>query len=385
MSYLNTQDERSVEFGGELFEGLRFQPYTEQFCNEVAAFNRRIAAADPPFLLPEAPVPKWLPRIGDRKIYQEIILAVEQGLVRGSYTLKHQEFSFHGKRLPAAACQMPISEAVADKRYGFIGPRLLRDALRRQPMLFGLGIGSLDASITRVEQAMGWRVRLIPFFYRVRNGFNFLRNIEYLKTSRKRRLMLDAAAFTGVGWAGARLAGIHRNGLQRFFSADEVSTFADWADQLWDACAPLYSMTAVRNAEVLDILYPSKRFIRLRVRQGSRTVGWAVLLDTHMRQNKYFGNMRVGTIVDCLAMPEHARAVIGAATRVLEARNVDLLLSNQSHPAWCDALRHGGYREGPSNFVFTTSKSMTRLLDESDPGFTGVHVNRGDGDGPIHL
>ena len=49
-------------------------------------------------------------------------------------------------------------------------------------LLFGLGIGSLEASITRVEQAMGWRVRVIPFFYRVRNGFNFLRNIEYLKT-----------------------------------------------------------------------------------------------------------------------------------------------------------------------------------------------------------
>lgn len=371
------------------FEPLHFEPYMEEHTAAVADFNRRIQAANPPFLLPDTPAPGWIPRCGNRKIYQEIFLAIEDGRVRGGYTLKHQEFSFRGRILDAAACQMPISEGIVDRRCGFIGPRLLRDALRRRPLLFGLGIGSLDASVTRIEQALGWRVQVIPFFYRVRNGFNFFRNIEYLKTTRWRRWSLDATAYSGLGWAGARVARAvlpRPNGVRAGISAEQPPEFSGWADELWETCRGCYSMAAVRDAEVLNVLYPpDSRFIRVKVLERGHPIGWAVLLDTRMDRNKYFGNMRIGSIVDCLALPQHASKVIAAAADVLDRRGVDLLVSNQSHAAWGNALRKSGFLEGPSNFILTTSKPLWRLLDEIDPGGTSVHMNRGDGDGPIHL
>ena len=77
--------------------------------------------------------------------------------------------------------------------------------------------------------------------------------------------------------------------------------------------------------------------------------------------------------------------LVGAAVRVLEKRGVDLLLSNQSHPAWGRGLKMAGFLEGPSNFLLITSQQLTRLLDEDDPSGVGIHLNRGDGDGPIHL
>src|SRR5205085_292365 len=101
--------------------------------------------------------------------------------------------------------------------------------------------------------------------------------------------------------------------------------------------------------------------------------------------DKYFGNMRVGSVVDVLAAPEDAPKVIAAATQVLDDRGPDLLLSNQSHPAWISALKSAGFIEGPSNYIFATSGPLTELLVKFDPAGAEIHLARGDGDGPIHL
>ncbi|HEX5431959.1 MAG TPA: hypothetical protein VFW83_08340 [Bryobacteraceae bacterium] len=369
---------------------LRFQPYTSDLCYAVAEFNRRISPVKPSFFLPADPRNCWLPKREERAVYQEIYLAIQGETVRGGYTLKQQPFSFSGRVFTAAACQMPISEGIADRHYGFAGPRILRDAVRRQPLLFGLGIGSLDANITRLERAMGWELKVIPFYFKVRNGFRFFRNIEYLKTTPLRRFALNAAAFSGLGWAAARVASrILPRGCQNesSVSAEEAANFSIWGDEVWEACQERYSMTAVRNARVLNLLYPpgSPRFIRVKVVERGRAIGWAVLLNTAMSGSKYFGNMRVGTIVDCLALPENAGKVIRAAAQALERRDVDLLISNQSHPAWCRGLADAGFIEGPSNFLLTLSQQIVKLLDSSDPERKAIHMNRADGDGPIHL
>jgi hypothetical protein len=109
------------------------------------------------------------------------------------------------------------------------------------------------------------------------------------------------------------------------------------------------------------------------------------MLDTKMSNNKYFGNMRVGSIVDCLALPDEAQKVMFVAAEVLKQRGVDLMVSNQSHPAWGEALQAAGFIQGSSNFIFTASQQLSKLLEDIDPEDTGIHINRGDGDGPIHL
>ena len=367
---------------------IRIQPYTEEFTGAVAEFNRRMRPAGVPFGVPETGVPEWLPKLDGRKIHQEIFLAVEDGCVRGAYTFKEQPFSFGGRILSVGACQMPISEGIIDKRYSLVGPKIVNDALRRQPLSYGLGIGSRDAAVTRLLAAMGWRLTVIPFFFKVRHGFRFLRNIRYLRTTRFRRWLLDLLACSGLAYAGARMvdAALSRSS-EAALSVERAGEFSSWADELWWKCRDRYSMIAVRDASVLNTLYPpgDAKFIRLKILDGHCVVGWSVVLDSTKSGDKYFGNMRVGSIVDCLALPEYASQVIGASARALEERGVDLLVSNQSHPAWSRGLRRAGFLEGPSNFYFITSKPLTRLLEESDPGSAGIHLNRGDGDGPIHL
>jgi hypothetical protein len=93
--------------------------------------------------------------------------------------------------------------------------------------------------------------------------------------------------------------------------------------------------------------------------------------------------MRVGTIVDCLGPPDCAAGIIRAAAMVLEQRGVDLIVSNQLHAAWSRALLESGFREGPSNYLFALSPAF---VEASGGGrHDQFHINRGDGDGPIHL
>jgi hypothetical protein len=94
------------------------------------------------------------------------------------------------------------------------------------------------------------------------------------------------------------------------------------------------------------------------------------------------GEMRVGTIVDALARPEHAHSVIWLAVWELQKRGVDLVISNQSHPEWGVALRRTGFLEGPSHCVFAAAGRLAEEIRALDPDARELHLNRGDGDWP---
>ena len=104
-----------------------------------------------------------------------------------------------------------------------------------------------------------------------------------------------------------------------------------------------------------------------------------------MEGHKHFGDLHVGTLVDCLATPEHAGAVVEAAERFLRTLGVDIIVSNQCHGIWSSALLDRGYLTGPTNFVLAASRGLTRALEPFERNASDIHLNRGDGDGPIHL
>ena len=145
-------------------------------------------------------------------------------------------------------------------------------------------------------------------------------------------------------------------------------------------------MIGRRDRDTLNMLYPSTntQFISMRVEVSGVTVGWAVLLATDMRAHKYFGDLRVGSIVDCLAVPGHAAGVVRGG-RAMSSRS-----RRRSHCLESDGRRVGGglksngFMPGPSTFLFGASKTLAKLL-RSDEGLQGGHLNRGDGDGPINL
>jgi hypothetical protein len=365
------------------------EPYTEAHEGAVGEFNQRLARGGSAFTFSRTALMDWLPRVDGRRTYMEAFLALERGVVRGGYCIKHQPFALLGAmRDDVCNLQLPLSEGSVDPAYAGISLQLLATAVRKHPLLYALGMGGIGAPLPATLQKMGWTARLVPFFFRVARGGAFLRNIRVLRTTPARRLVLDLAARTGLASAAFRpLHAVLTRPAGPRAEVAVVQRFDGWADTIFERALPAYSMLARRDADELNLLYAAddQRPIRLRVSRGGRDLGWAVVFDTQMTKHKQFGAMRLGSIVDGLALPGEEPAVVRAATRHLGARGVDVIISNQSHSAWRAALKRAGYLQGPSNYGFAISKALAAALAPLDVHGETVHMTRGDGDGPIHI
>lgn len=352
---------------------IEIRPFSPEWLAALREFNGRLTATG--MQLPEDPEAEMLP--GSR-----MYVAVEGRAVRGGYILRAQTFSFGGELRRVAHLRLPLSEGAVNRSYARVGPLLVRSAEKAEPLLYALGMGGMDRPLPRMLQAMGWSVTPVPFYFRVAHAARFLRAIRAVRKTRWRAFLMDVAASTGAGWLLIRSRQRRRaQPAPRGIHAKEAEDFGPWADEVWKTAQPEYPMAAVRDARTLQQLYSVRepRFHRLCVDSS----GWALLLDTPMQGDQYFGDLRVGTIVDCMASPESEgpQSVVHAARRYLEKRGVDLIVTNQSHAAWRDALRAAGFLAGPSNFLYGASKKLAALGVPAEE----MHINRGDGDGPVHL
>jgi hypothetical protein len=370
--------------------GIVVTPYTPELVDAVKAFNARLRAAGAPLTFPESATPEWLPNVDGREIYHDYYLAADNGVVRGAYILKHQPFCVAGKTLQVSQFRLPLSEGQFDRQFAAVGVQLYLDAFRKQKMLYTVGIGGYQEAFAQMLVSAGWKTWTVPFYFRVFRAAPFLRNIVYLRTSPLRRLALDTLALSGLGSLAVSLyqsTKSRRTVDTRGVECSNVESFEAWADEIWEAAQPAYSLIAVRTAEILNILYPASdpRWIRLQVRFEGRVVGWVVALNVPMHDHNYFGNMRVGSLVDCLALPGFEDKVVSAAIRHLQRDGADMIVTNLAHRSWRAAAESNGLCEAASNFIFALSKPVAALLEPFEEQKERVHMTRGDGSGPQNL
>ncbi len=365
-------------------------PYEEKHIEAVKRFNHRLKAGGSPYQFPESHIPHWLPNIEKRSVYQQFFLALEGDEVRGAYIHKHQDFRVAGKTISVGNYGFPLSEGTVDSKYKAVGKLLLADMLEKQPLTYVLGIGGYQERLAWQLRKAGWAMTSTPFFFKIMKPYNFFRNITYLRNSPVRRFLADFLAFSGVGWAGAKiLQGARTRGFWRpgELVADTFNEFGEWSDEIWDTCQHRLLFSAIRKAQTLNNLYPREKakFIKIRLTGADKAVGWAVMLATQMEAHKHFGAMKLGSLVDCLALPGHEQAVVRESIRVLKGYEVDLIVSNQSYAVWREALSKSGFLNGPSNHTFALSPKLTEIIAPFEVNYPRFHINRGDGGGPIHL
>jgi hypothetical protein len=372
---------------------IQVVPYTEQWSEGVRAFNARMNAAGLHWGWYTTPVDFWLEGPpGKHKTWREHHLAVEDGEhVRGAYALKPHEWWVRGAPRVVTDWQGPITEAAHERRYATLGVRLMREMLGRYPLLYSWGHGGFEQPMLRMIEKMGFVLHYTPFCLRVVRPFRFLRRNRYLRETPRRRLALDLAAFSGVGAIGAPLlhgaltARAHRSARAH---AEPFERFGPWADALWERSRGRYAAIASRDADTMNaLLRPGgwPKGIKLRVERGGETLGWAVVLDTQLEDDRRFGTLRLGSIVDGLALPEHAEAVVGAAFRFLRARGVDLVMSNQAHPAWVAGFAAHGFLLLRDRRAFAASPELQRALEPWQETCQGLHLTNMDGHGPMRL
>lgn len=358
----------------------------------VAGFNERMAAGGSPWGFYAAHRPDWIARAPGQAVWREFHLAVDDdGAVRGAFALKPQPWWVRGAAHTVADWQGPFSEGSIDPRFNTLGLRMLRDMLKKYPLLYSWGHGGDDQPVVQMLLKMGWQMHHTPFCLLVLKPFRFLRHNALLRSTPARRLVLDIGAWTGAGAIALKAlhAGLRWRHGRRFGStATEVPEFAAWADALWERCRGRYLAIAQRDAASMNALVPAQGWpagIRLRVERAGQTIGWAVVMDTTMRGDARFGDLRVGSVVDCLADPADAGEVVHAATRFLAQRGVDLVVSNQAHPDWALGFAQNGYAVLPNKRMFAPSPALRALLEPFDETARGLHLTNMDGHGPMAL
>jgi hypothetical protein len=365
---------------------MRIVPYENVHVPQVHAFNLRLGGE---FRFRDYAESAGA-RTAGRVIYYERFVAIEaDGTIRGGYILKHQPYRSRGKDGMIGNFTFPVSEGIVNPAYGMVGAYLLLDCMRRQPRAYSLGIGDIAHPLTQLLSRARWRVELVPFFFRVIHPQRFLKEIAFLRHNPKLRVALDVLHWTGAGyaslkpwsWAGTTACELRIRASRTRLQV--VTCFGRWADVIWEAASPIYDFIGGRDRRALEILYPAHdpRFVRIVVERARQPLGWAVVMATQLSGHKHFGDMKVGTLVDGLALPGHEGLVVDHAVRTLEKCGVDLMVSNQSHAAWKRGLRLAGFAQGPSNFAFACSTPLAVDIKSLE----SCHINRGDGDGPINL
>ena len=330
------------------------QPYRPELEPAVADFNQRLrqAGQDENMVFYRWAEPRWLPRAAHSRIYNEFFVAVDGGVVRGGYALKTQDFFFpDGQIRSIGYYHHPLSEGIVNRAHAIVGTLLLRDAMQRAPLLYCLGMGGYDNPLPQMLVRLGWAHCLVPFFFRILHPSRFLRNMETLRSSAPRKVLLDLAAYSGAGWAGSKLFHAYRAALAPSYAGVECVEVPNFqsagptepAQLLWEKARQTCSFTAVRDSDALSILYPPEQthLTRLIVRRNGSAIGWAVVGER--RKDAKYGNLRVGSIVDCFALAGEWFSVVRAASDTLQRRGFDLILSNQSHSAWGNAFEAAGY------------------------------------------
>ena len=142
--------------------------YEEQHVAQVRAFNERLRAGGSLFQFGTAPAKSANAFVGTaNEIRSEHFLALDDGnAVRGAYTLIFQRFLIGGAAEQVAFLQIPISEGTVNSAFGAVGLLLLKDALRRSPLLFGSGGGGIDRPLPKLYRVLGGSVCDVPFFFK---------------------------------------------------------------------------------------------------------------------------------------------------------------------------------------------------------------------------
>lgn len=382
---------------------IRIVPHAVEKKSQVEEFNRTMSEAGSPWGFYVESEPRWCPRTDeDQLVWRELHLAMEvpkgdpdaEGRVVGGYGLKPQRWLVRGKEETVTDWQGPVSLGAVDNKYAALGLRLIRDMMKKQPLLYSWGHGGNDEPMITMLRKMGWMMHETPFLFRVCNPKSFLTKNKYLRQDPRKAFAQDVLAFSGLGSIG--LHALHkalRIKSLRSFSAKavEVPEFGEWADALWERASHRYEALAVRSAAAMNLLVPQEHRThewpaptRLRVfDESDTTLGWAVVVDRQLEGDPRFGDMRVGMIADTFGRPEDSGEVLHAAFSHLASLGVDMVIANHSHPAWIRGFVENGFVEVEGRRIFCASPKLEALLTPFTQISQGLFLTNMDGHGPM--
>jgi hypothetical protein len=323
-------------------------------------------------------------------IHRRMIIAEDGQEVRAAMMLCHHNIFIHSDSRDFCWTKMPLSEGIIDVKYSLAIIQVMKKAMDYQPFLMGLGAGTHKSEGYRFFAKLRWRCQSVPFFFYPVRVSNVLRDLSYLKSNPRLRFGALMGVYSGVGACVSGLLALRRKLFTSLsgFEVSGVESFDGWADRIFARSISEYPVAIRSDATSLNIVYPpdDHRYIRLRVcrKRAKHDVGWIVVASKQMSDNHYFGDLKVGTLVDGFGQLEDVPALVAAGLSHLVGIGVDIIVANFSHEAWGEACRKSGMFSGPSNFHIFVSPKGGPVLEESCP-LHQTHLARGHSDGMDNL
>jgi len=372
---------------------LEFFRASAAHAEKVEAFNQRLAAAGQTYhrLTVEKPFRTMLHR-HDSPVIAERFLCFENDEVRGGIGIKRLMFRVCDSYDEVAVSVYPVSEGIINPAHGFIGLMLQKEMLRRFPLMYSLGAPSTTPA--KLKQRTGWYSMPVPFHFKVLQARPFLRNIAYLRKKRWLKSAIDIIALSGADSLGLGLFNLFQKARKRHpdtrhLSIERFDCWGDWADEVWHRAHHKYMLIGDRSKAALQSLYPDghENLIKLHIsaKDTGRLLGWAVVTVSQLKSHRYFGDMRLGAIVDMLAAPEDAYRVLSGAVAAVQQSGADLVVSNHSDRRWNEAFERAGMLQWRTNFHLFLSPKLLQRFDPIEEYNDRFYFTRGDGHGPTQF
>jgi hypothetical protein len=252
------------------------------------------------------------------------------------------------------------------------------------------GAGPEDKDSFRLLTKFDWRHHAVPFFFYPVKVTKVLLCVRYFKKYALLRYGALLAAYSGLGAGLGGLLALRRR-IDAILSGYERSVeeaFGPWANRVFEDCLPDYGVAMRSDATTLNILHPPDRpgLTRLRVRRkgakrdAGEDAGWILVASKQMKNNRHFGDLKVGTLVDGFGRAADAPALVAAGINHLAETGVDIIVANFSHTAWKEACRVSGMIAGPDNYYHFVSPGGSPLFEGACPS-REIHMARGHSDG----
>ncbi|MGH9755747.1 MAG: hypothetical protein ACREA2_23435 [Blastocatellia bacterium] len=323
-------------------------------------------------------------------VYRRMMIAEDGREIRAAMLLYHHNVFIKGERRDFCWADMPVSEGIIDRKYSLAIIQLMKTATTHQPFLMTMGVGTPEVEAFRFLVKLGWRWRLAPFFFYPVRVTKALLGLRHFKERPKMRYAALIGACSGVGAGLSGLLSLRRH-LASFLStcqSSEEIAFDDWADRIFTDALPEYPVAIRSDAATLNIVYPPDNpgLTRLRARRKGakqdvgQDVGWIVVASKQMKDNHYFGDLKIGTLADGFGRAADAPALVAAGINYLAEAGADIIVANFLHSAWVRACCRAGMIAGPSNYNLFVSPGGPLLREDHWPP-EEIHVARGHGDG----
>jgi hypothetical protein len=281
-------------------------------------------------------------------------------------------------------------------RSGLVGPLLIKEVNRVLDCAMSLHV---EPPVLRILTGLKWVHKgVLPQYLRVMNARGVLANIQPLTVEAVSaggrgsflRLYLRSRFVRLIGSAGLALGQRLWWGMNCLARLKPTQADLQWEEafddsytHLWQSVAGQLGATLVRDRAALESRYGGKieGYRLLTCRRNGKLHGYCIVKLKQFVNDQRMGNMKLGTIVDCLYDPREPSVLHGLVAHVAQwarQEGVDALLCTASLKSLGQGLLRNGFFTIPGNLNFAYQNRSPLELEEIS--LDNWHLMRGDSD-----